>query len=259
VAKRALETIKEAVAQANKGKLKDVIDPLIADLKGKNAEKRLAALDKLADLGSQASEAGADVVEFGILKSTPAIREAATAALEKIDPVAHKLIVTLLFDSMESNKLQAIAGLEALGRNGKSGLPALKYYYTHLTTNVRFGGAYAGTALHAMAKIAPDDKGVIDTILGLVSMPVPKQGSANLPSRSLAIQLLPEVKTDNKKRVIVLIAALNDERCRAQAAKELGKLGADAKDALPVLTRLKLDSDRQVREAAGAAISQIMQ
>ena len=86
-AKRSLEAIRDAVGvRANQDKIKELLNPLIVDLKGKNAEKRIAALDKLADLGTQAIDAGPAVVEFGILKSAPALREAATATHEKIDP-----------------------------------------------------------------------------------------------------------------------------------------------------------------------------
>jgi HEAT repeat protein len=257
VAKKSLEVIKDAVAQGDKDKLKDLLDPLLKDLKGKNAEKRIAALDKLAALGTQARDAGADVVEFGILTSPAAIEEVATATLEKIDPEAHKLIVAVLFDKNEQNKVQAIQGLEALGRKGKSGLPALKYYYVQGVNKEWFRGSHVGVALHAMTKIAPDDKDVIDTVLGLVSRPVPVQRTFNLPPRSLAIDLLPGLKTENKKKAAVLIAVLNDPECRAKAATELGKLGPDAKDALPVLTKLKLDPDKAVRDAAAAAIGLI--
>src|SRR5438552_1231647 len=100
-------------------------------------------------------------MEFGVLNASPAIQEAATATLEKIDPEAQKLIVTLLFDKEGRKKAQAIQGLEALGRKGKSGMPALKSYYVQLVTGDRYAfnsGTNAGLALHAMVKIAPDDK-----------------------------------------------------------------------------------------------------
>jgi hypothetical protein len=257
VAKKALETIKDTIALADKDKLREVLDPLVKDLKGRNAEKRLAALDKLSELGSQARDAGAEVVEFGILNAPASIREAATATLERIDPEAHRLIMTLILDRDETNRQQAIQGLEALGRKGKSGMPALKYHYLQLTTNDQFGGGSAGLSLHAMTKIAPDDKGVIDVVCGLVSRPVPIQRTSNLPERSLAIGLLAELKMDSKKKVAVLCSALNDADCRAQAATELGKLGPDAKDAVPLLTKLKLDPDKEVRDVAAAALDQI--
>jgi HEAT repeat protein len=50
-----------------------------------------------------------------------------------------------------------------------------------------------------------------------------------------------------------------DESIRLKAAKELGKLGAGAKAALPLLTKLKSDPDARVREAAATAIEQISQ
>ena len=60
-----------------------------------------------------------------------------------------------------------------------------------------------------------------------------------------------------REQVAALIGALTDPECRAQAATALGHMGADAKEALPLLTKLKLDEDKAVREAAAAAINQI--
>src|SRR5262245_19574601 len=84
VASRSLEAIKDAVAEHSKDRLREVLAPLVRDLKSKNAVTRLSALDKLGDMGTQARDAGADVVEFGILKAPPTIQEAATLTLEKI-------------------------------------------------------------------------------------------------------------------------------------------------------------------------------
>jgi HEAT repeat protein len=258
VAKRSLEAIKDAVERLDKDKVRDVLDPLVKDLKGKDAEKRIAALDKLADLGTKAKDAGADVVEFGVLSPSPGIRAAATAALEKIDPDAHKLIVTALFDNREFNRLEAIERLGALGRKGKSGLPALKHYYRQQISGEGTAGAQgAGAALQATTKIAPDDKEVIDTVIGLVVQPLRPSRRVVLPERSLAIRLLPEVKAEKKAKVVALVAALDDPHCRAQAVTALGKMGPDAKDAVAVLTKLKLDPDKEVRDAVAAALDLI--
>jgi hypothetical protein len=74
-----------------------------------------------------------------------------------------------------------------------------------------------------MAKIAPDDKVVIETVLGLVASPVPirRQRIGHSPQRSFAIKLLPELKVGNKKKVAALIAALDDPYCRALAVTEV--------------------------------------
>jgi HEAT repeat protein len=51
VAKKALEAIKDAVEQDQREKLNEVRDPLVGALKGKNAADRIAAIEKLGDLG----------------------------------------------------------------------------------------------------------------------------------------------------------------------------------------------------------------
>jgi HEAT repeat protein len=106
-----------------------------------------------------------------------------------------------------------------------------------------------------MVKIAPDDKGVIDTVVAVVLKPLSR--NYMLPERSLAIALVPDVKLETKRKVTTLIDALADPATRAQAVTLLGKMGPDAKEAVSVLTKLKLDPDKAVREAAGKALDQI--
>jgi HEAT repeat protein len=228
VAKKAVEAIRDAVERDLHERLNEVLDPLVRALKGKNAEERISAIDKLGDLGSQAKQAGEALVQYGVLDRSPAIRDAAGAAFEKIDPEVHKHIVSVLYDAQEYNKRQAISALKTMGRKAQASMPALKFYYRKLTTDGQYNGAAAGHALDAMVHIHPEDKAVIDTVLGLVSMPVIPRGSRtqlpdprNFPDRRLAITLLTTVKTDSKNKVKVLIAALADPLCRAQAVAEL--------------------------------------
>src|SRR5262249_59057328 len=86
VAKKSLEAIKDAIEQDLHEKLNEVLDPLVRALKGKNAEERIAAIDKLGDLGSQAKQAGEALVQYGVLDRSPAIRDAAGAAFRKDHP-----------------------------------------------------------------------------------------------------------------------------------------------------------------------------
>ncbi len=77
-------------------------------------------------------------------------------------------------------------------------------------------------------------------------------------ARSSGLELIDRITTTNAKRVTALIAATAAEPFqRVTAVEKLGKIGADAKPALPTLTMLKLDSDTKVREAATKAIEAI--
>jgi hypothetical protein len=143
-----------------------------------------------------------------------------------------------------------------MGPKAKSSMPVLKVYYGQLTTDRRL--REEGSVLDAMAHINPDDKEVIDTVLSLVSLPAqPRLGV--VPDRRLGITLLPIVKADPKSKVKALIAALADAAYRPQVVAELGKLGADAREALPLLKKLKLDPNQAVRDAVGPAIENIDQ
>ena len=54
-----------------------------------------------------------------------------------------------------------------------------------------------------------------------------------------------------------LISLLNESGTQLEAIEALGTIGRDAKDAIDALTTLKLDSNKDVREAAAAALKKI--
>ncbi len=60
-------------------------------------------------------------------------------------------------------------------------------------------------------------------------------------------------------RVIVLIGMLKDENFRCAAARALGKLGPDAKSAIPALSELLNDKDEDIRKAASHALKKIQE
>ncbi|HYH68000.1 MAG TPA: HEAT repeat domain-containing protein [Urbifossiella sp.] len=67
-----------------------------------------------------------------------------------------------------------------------------------------------------------------------------------------------ELDVANKEKCTALMrVVLSKSPARATAIEELGKLGQDAKLAVPLLTRLKTDPDGAVREAVTAALGEI--
>jgi HEAT repeat protein len=71
----------------------------------------------------------------------------------------------------------------------------------------------------------------------------------------LAAPVLAADKADVAKFIKQLKS--KDEIVRLKAAKSLGKLGADAKDAIPALTDALKDDDDDVRSVAKAALAKI--
>ncbi len=98
---------------------------------------------------------------------------------------------------------------------------------------------------------------MIDMVLVVATQPIAPNGKFLLPDRSVAINLILKLKIDSKKKVDTLIKALDDPRHRVACANALGEMGPDAKESLPILKKLKLDSNKETRDAAEKAIDSI--
>jgi HEAT repeat protein len=81
----------------------------------------------------------------------------------------------------------------------------------------------------------------------------------SFPVGLILLLLAPPLPAAESTSVAKLIKQLkdSDEVVRLKAAKSLGKLGADAKDAIPALTQALKDTDEDVRSVAKAALAKI--
>ncbi len=221
VAKKALSTIKEATTKSEAVKIDEKLVPLIKDMRSKENKVRLAAIAKLEEIGSDAKAAGPALVEFGIMSPNAAVREAATEAFEKIDPLVFKEIITVLYDEDINKKDRAVMSLELMGRKALAAVPILKGYHSYLLGKDK---RTPGNTLQALVKIAPEDEGVQRVILDLVGGPQlsqPRQrgvnGNLGSPNRELTIVLMQELKIDDKQKLAPLVAGLAQTHSSASA------------------------------------------
>jgi HEAT repeat protein len=294
VAKKALTAIKEATDKIDAAKVDEKLVPLIKDMRSKDNKVRLAAIAKLEELGADAKPAGAAIVEYGMMSPNAAVKNAANAAFEKIDPLVHKEIITVYYDEDEKKKNAAVTSLQLMGSKAKAAVPIIKGYHQFLVGKHRYTPS---NTLAALVKIAPDDESVQAAILALVG-----GSDSALPwsyirgsDREFVVNLMHELKIDDKQKLAPLVSGLaaagtrSDRRDREMMIAELGKLrvenkekypalmtalskntteraliinelaklGTDAKGALPVLMALKTDKEEAVRIAANNAIEAI--
>lgn len=175
VAGKSLALIKEATgkgapAKGDAAKADAKVALLIKEMQSKDAKVRIAAIAKLEELGEEAKPAGAALVEFGMLSTLKGVKEAAAAALEKIDPVPYKHIATLCFDTELLKTIVAIDELGKLGEDARSALPVIKKMYISNVTP-RLPGQRVSIPVHmlnAMAKISPEDQSVGKLVLEAV-------------------------------------------------------------------------------------------
>jgi phage FluMu protein Com len=261
-----------------------VLRRLLASLGSNVPADRIAAANQLAKMGADAEPACTALCEAA-LDPIADVRAATLEALEKIRPSLHKPLVTLLVDEQPFQHQQALESLRTMGRSASPCLPVLLAYARWNlqrgkgvkggafnqqggTFNLRFPGTNGDLALHAIAAIAPDDPGALKLFREMATCP-PDAPNA-LQVRVDAVSFLGEAGRVNPKTraesVPVLVSALSltyfnspdISTCRA-AIKTLGEFGADAREVLPALKKLKLHPDAGVREDAASVVAQLEQ
>ena len=259
VAKKALESIHEGLGDEGKLKINEALAPLIKSLQAKDPKVRMSTLEQLGEMGKEARPAGAAIVEFGMMHPSEKVKEAAAAAMEKIDPEVYKEVLTVLIDDDYQHKHAAILTLSSMGARAKASSPAFKGYMTSLSANPRNSHVMFSVLNEAM-KIDPNDLTLRALVLGAVGAGDAAIGSRGQRDtfRDEAISLMNTSNFDSKHKYAALMKGLSVSTAdRSIIIVELGRLGADAKAAIPTLTRLKLDPDLAVRQAATNAIDAI--
>jgi HEAT repeat protein len=261
-ARKSLEKITKGVAAARGREASEKLKPLINDLKSRRQDARLKALNEISKLGEEGKAAGEEVVE-ALLDPSATISQAAADCLEKIDPRLQKLVVTLLIDQNVQQRGQALQEIDRMGTDAQAALPVLLAGYQAsgiVSTAVVRGRATSRRAvysldalLHAMCSVAPEDTRVIQAVLDTIK----HQPTVASGLRFSAIDLGLRLKIDAKKMVPALIISLNDPYCRVKAIDKLAGFGDEASEAIPLLTKLKLDPVKEVREAAKEALAKI--
>jgi HEAT repeat protein len=265
-ARKALAKVQEAVAKEAKDKYGKQLEPLLRDLKDKSATTRLKAIEKIGEMGKNAA-AASEALVVALLDKVPAINEAALEALEKVNPIVHTPLVTIMVDRMPSNKLAAVAALGKLKSDGRPAVPLLLRFYQLQTAPGNLAHYFGPTVLRALRDIDPDDKAVCNLIMSAIVVyrnslhPSDRNSIIDSESRNTAIELtldlIKDMKIKGKDAVKPLLGGLGDRQCVVQAIKALGEIGVDAKDAIPALTRLKRSEIKEIRDAATEALKNI--
>jgi HEAT repeat protein len=297
VAKKSLAAVQEAGGKADGPKVDEGVATLIKDLKGKDQKVKLAAIAKLEAMGEKAKPAGAALVEFGMMSATAAIKAASTAAFEKIDPEVYKHVVTILVDEDLKQRGRAVEALAAMGTDAQAAAPAIKWLHQLIFNTTKQAPAFTVDALVKIAPDDVAVQGMILQLVGgpdnvLPEWPGREFALLNPTPRKPMLALLEKIGIEDKRKVPALVAGIGNcefpedeallvatlggltldgkDKCaallkglakahtkRAQVVEQIGKLGADAKAALPTLKALKTDKEQAVREAATAALEAI--
>ena len=233
---------------------KDEVAKAAKDLKSKDVKVRLKAVEKLADLGDDASRPLCDAM----LDSSPKVAQAALVALEKANPKLYKPVSALVLDAERSSRSFA---LKEIGKFREDGRPAINLLIARCKAELaqersfaRFATTDAPTYIETTIKIGGDCDECIRFMKALTADPHPWANQE-------ALQKLVAWAGDDEKRkkelLPVIKAQIQDDANAVPFIKAAGDYGALSKDMLPSLKKLKLSKITAVREAATGAVESI--
>ncbi|MDY3557604.1 hypothetical protein R5W23_000131 [Gemmata sp. JC673] len=242
----------------------DTIKQLGQELRTSKPADKLKALNHLAGYGTEANTVGEELIE-AMADPTPEVRDLASEVFEKVNPKVHQHVFTVL---RGMNKPGALLALGELRTDAKVAVPLI------LNCQETQGASFIFPIL---AKISPQDKRFAASVLSLVSNPPPevirKAGTAYTSGRAAldfhaGLEHLSVIEASTSDKVSALVKGLQktegrtDEIYRTTSdthllIAQLQKYKGDAKQALPLLKKLKLSRNDQVRQAATKAIKEI--
>jgi flagellar biosynthesis GTPase FlhF len=219
------------------------------NLKNKDASVRIKTANRLAKLPAfpEAKETVGEALVEALFDPVAGVRNAASTALEKIDPVVHPHIMTVVSGQ---DKFSALIELERLGKAAKSALPVfIRYQKSSPSQQLAItNNMFAGFFLNSLAKIGPDDKRVVQIVLNEVE---------KKEFRLVAIPLLDTVNIGRKDKVKALLSALKDGERALFVIDAIERIQPAAIEAMPALKQLTLSPDEAVRNAAASALAKI--
>jgi transglutaminase-like putative cysteine protease len=188
------------------------------------------------------------------------VRESAIEALEKVKPELYKPLVTILLDKDIIKHVEAIKDIGLLDKDGRPAVSVLLSHVKKTFTNRRIPRVVRLTLIQAdfeaLTAVAPDDQTVLKFLLS-----VAKANARDPVPRGLAIQSLGSLAESrpavSKQILPVLLKAIKNPELRLTAIEVAGRLGPDAKTAVPVLKKFKLNPVEEIRKAAAEALERI--
>ena len=246
------------------------VQALIKDLQRGSASKKIEAAQKLGELGDEAKSAAPALCK-AMLDPAENVMQAASEALEKVQPDLQKSVITLLKDKTLQNQSKALTDLAAL-KDGGSAAPVVAWFAQHNLASRHGNRQIVPAAITCLGTLSSGDA---STLRALSRYSVDSnQGAPDVAIRRAAVEALGKIGAaheDSVKQVVpILLIAAETSRARGAlpgaltpiriaALEALGGLGSSAKGAAPMLRRLKLDPDATVRDAATKALAKIEQ
>ncbi len=181
---------------------------------------------------------------FKAEKEVP-VKQSLLQTLGKLGPEAVAPLTDALRDDDPGVQLAALKALGPLGPEARPALAAMKELAVQASNpSVR------SLAVKAVARVGPEGQAAVLDLLRV----------ADTETRLACLQILGSQSDKVPKQAVpALVAALTDKekKVRALAAFVLGKIGPDARDALPALAEANKDRDTDLAPIIDKAVKQI--
>jgi HEAT repeat protein len=249
---------------------KEAVPALIQALQDENSVVRGNAANALGMIGVEAREAVQPLIA-ALGDSDFFVRKSGTAmiALGKIGPAAREAVPFLIQELKAPDSATRTSAAEALAGIGPAAVdaaPALADALKDQNARVRVRASIA------LAKIGPRATAAVPALIQALSDNLdwlsPREYAARAlgeigPEAGEAVPALTRVLTESDAAAEAKPASTRERwrgyhaQMRAAAAEALGKIGPEAKEAVPVLREALEDKDEGVRQAAAEALQRI--
>ncbi len=224
------------------GSIKPLVQSLVSALGDKSADVRSCAARSLAEIGPSARDASAAIIAL-MNDKDESVRTNAALAIGEIGCRSEEAMCGLAFllqDSSPSVRGQAAMTFGKFGPAAEAHRPALIDMLNDSSVET---ATSAAIALAATGEPVPE--GALFYVLAL---------NRDAASHKLAESSLPKIGTAG---VDALVASLNKSKeitVRREAATMLGKMGEDAKRAVPALKEALADKDAELQNRAAMTL-----
>jgi hypothetical protein len=213
---------------------------------------RIKAAESLGAEGANSQWAAADLCAV-MLDRNLKVRQAATEALQKINPQLSAIAVPLIVDESRETGVEQLLKVCAKGDDFEALSPIVLYRFRRIT-GPDGSPEEAEVCLQALFDCGRRDKEIVEVIATTATK------STMTPLRARALGLLPELGIKDSKRVVTILTLALKTDCDAnkliamQALVKLDKPALAAKDAL---RKLKGSPNADVRQAADETLKAI--
>jgi HEAT repeat protein len=222
-------------------------DEVVAIFAAATTDKDLqVCLRSIAALGLIGGDRVIPPLAAAVKRKEATVRKKAVESLAKVGPKNKTVVPALLGALKEVDgdiRHYAVEGLGNVGVEAKPAMPALIETLDDRDMDIRI------QAVRALVRIDPTAKAVVPALQKLLRD----------PERDVRQEVLDALGQCGKPAVAPLMESLKDldSNILVHAAESLGRIGPDAKEAVPTLRLLLKDDVEEVRNVAAAALKKI--